>query len=113
MAMDKRVFADRLRDLRARKGWSQVQAAQEIGVYPRGYQDWENPNKDTVPRPENLRQLAEAFGVSTDFFLGPMEPNREHLEVTVRLNTIEALIREHDRRTERALEIAEESRLVG
>jgi transcriptional regulator with XRE-family HTH domain len=61
------MFQDNLRRLREGKGWTQTQAAEAAGVSFRSYQNWEIGGRE--PRLDALKQLAEAFGVTTDELL--------------------------------------------
>lgn len=49
--------------LRRRRGWNQIDLAQELGVSQSEVSLWENGY--TKPRPEVLARLRELFGVAT------------------------------------------------
>lgn len=53
----------RIRELRDRKGWSQDDLAERVGVTREAVSQWES--EGTHPRGKNLRALALAFGINT------------------------------------------------
>ena len=61
-------LGDRLKELRGRLGLSQTEAAVKLGTYQQRYAHWEN--EITKPDPEELKKLADVFGVSSDWLLG-------------------------------------------
>jgi transcriptional regulator with XRE-family HTH domain len=106
MAIDQDQFVRRLRDLRIRKGLTQDQAADLIGVHSRGYQFWEQGRH--TPSLKSLEKIAAAFDVSTDFFMDPEEVPAQDRELQRRLGsieaqlvTIQATLREHGQIGER------------
>ena len=60
-------LAERLKELRKAKEWSQQQLATEAGVHYTHIGRYERGQ--AVPATETLRKLAEAFGVSLDFLV--------------------------------------------
>lgn len=61
------VLAERLRLLRQERKLTQEQAAKEVGLSPRGYQDYELGRQ---PNSGALLHIAAFYGVSTDWLLG-------------------------------------------
>ena len=53
-----------IKELRERKGWTQLQLANEVGVTPSTIYNWERGR--FVPRVGQLRDLAKALGVRMD-----------------------------------------------
>ena len=64
----RKQIADRLKDLRADKGWSQEKAAQEIGCSWRAVQRWEKGHAQ--PSWESVELLANAYGVDPAQIIG-------------------------------------------
>lgn len=60
-------FKDNLRRLRESKGWSQAEAARQVGAPFRSYVNWELGLRE--PRMAALVRLAAAFGVTLDQLL--------------------------------------------
>lgn len=68
----KKVFGSRLRDLRVlRKGLTQGQCAEALGLESSKYNKWENGI--ACPDAFTVRRLAEFFGTSTDYLLGKVD----------------------------------------
>ena len=61
------MFSEKLRLLRKEKNLTQVQAAGEVGLSYRGYQDLE---RGVLPRADNLLAIAEFYEVSIDWLMG-------------------------------------------
>lgn len=61
-------FAGRLRELRARCGWTQDQVAQRLGCHESAVSRWESGSR--FPTGSDLVALADLFGVSADDLLG-------------------------------------------
>ena len=61
-------LAERLRELRGRKGVTQSQVAEYLGLKLRAYQYYESG--EHRPEYEKLMALADFFGVTTDYLLG-------------------------------------------
>lgn len=70
------MLGQRISELRASHGWSQVELAKRLGVAKQTVSNWENEN--IQPSIEMLVRLAKLFNVTTDYMLG--------LENTPRLN---------------------------
>ena len=63
-----KIFADRLKDLRAEKGVSCVALGKAIGVSEGAIRFWENNKYDI--KGEYIVRLAKYFNVSSDYLLG-------------------------------------------
>ena len=63
-----KIFAERLKELRKEKSISLKALAKEIGVSDIAISRWENQLR--IPNIENLKSIAEYFGVSSDYLLG-------------------------------------------
>lgn len=61
-------FAGRLKDLRRRSGFTQLQLASELSLQRYNISDWEQGR--TEPSIFNIIMIAGFFGVTTDFLLG-------------------------------------------
>lgn len=61
-------LASRLRELRARRGLTQDQVAQQLGCHESAVSRWESGSR--FPTAEDLVALADLFRVSTDELLG-------------------------------------------
>ncbi len=67
----RRVFAERLRDARERlRGLTQAQLAEKTGLPSTSISHFENPEGTRKPSFDNLRRLAIALEVTTDYLLG-------------------------------------------
>lgn len=53
-----------IRELRLAKGWTQLALANALSVTPSTVHNWESGRY--VPKVQQLRQLAQTFGVSSD-----------------------------------------------
>ena len=61
------VFSERIRILRKEAKLTQAQAARNVGLSPRGYQDLE---LGATPRGDTLLSIADFYGVSIDWLMG-------------------------------------------
>lgn len=67
------ILADKIAEERKRNGWSQEELAEQLGVSRQAVSKWESAG--SVPDLQKVIQLAELFGVSTDYLLkDEMEP---------------------------------------
>lgn len=64
------MFSERLRLLRYERRLTQADAAREVGLSTRGYQDLELGVK---PRYDALLRIADFYGVSVDWLMGRTE----------------------------------------
>lgn len=61
-------FAERLKELRLEKGFSQAQLSKATGISQNAITYWENQQR--VPNAKAIIILARYFKVSTDYLLG-------------------------------------------
>lgn len=67
----RKLFAMRLRDARHRlRGLTQTQLAEKTGLPATTISHFENPEGTRKPSFDNLRRLANALDVTTDYLLG-------------------------------------------
>lgn len=71
------TFAEKLRQLRERRGISQEKLAEELGVSRQVITKWENGAG--TPKIENLKALADCFHVTLDELLGRTEASDRDL----------------------------------
>ncbi len=80
------VFAERLRDARERlRGLTQTQLAEKTGLPATSISHFENPEGTRKPSFDNLRRLANALDVTTDYLLGR---SNDHVGVPVAENAL-------------------------
>ena len=68
-------IAERILTLRKSKGMSQEQLAEAVGVSRQAVSKWES--EQASPDPEKIITLSEVFGVTTDYLLKGIEPEKE------------------------------------
>jgi transcriptional regulator with XRE-family HTH domain len=61
------ILADKIINLRKKNGWSQEELANKMDVSRQAVSKWESAQ--TVPDLQKILQLAELFGVTTDYLL--------------------------------------------
>ena len=61
------MFSEKLRQLREERHWTQEQAATQIGITTRNYQDLEGGK---LPKYETLLSISDVYGVSIDWLVG-------------------------------------------
>ena len=61
------ILADKIIENRKKNGWSQEDLAERLGVSRQSVSKWEGAQ--AVPDMKKILQLAEAFGVTTDYLL--------------------------------------------
>ena len=61
------ILADKITEERKKNGWSQEELAEKLGVSRQSVSKWESAG--SVPDLQKVIQLAELFGVSTDYLL--------------------------------------------
>lgn len=71
-------MADKIFDLRKSKGWSQEELAEKMGVSRQSISKWESTA--AMPDINRIVELAEIFGVTTDYLL---KDNHEEIPVKV------------------------------
>lgn len=63
-----KVFSKRLKELRLKKGLTQTELGEKVGVKQNTFTNWENGKRE--PNFENLIKLADFFEVSLDWLFG-------------------------------------------
>ena len=76
------ILADKITEERKKNGWSQEELADKLGVSRQAVSKWESAG--SVPDLQRIIQLAELFGVSTDYLL---KDELEHDEVSAYVST--------------------------
>lgn len=61
------MFGEQIRQLRAERGLTQAEVAQEVELSTRGYQDLE---LGRLPKYETLLRIADFYDVSVDWLMG-------------------------------------------
>lgn len=64
----KNLFSVRLKELRLKKGLTQTELGEKVGVKQNTFTNWENGKRE--PSFENLVKLADLFDVSLDWLFG-------------------------------------------
>ena len=101
------IIADRLRTSRKIKGIkSQKRAADEIGMKPSTYANWEHGK--AVPPVGWLIRLAEFYNCSTDFLLGLDQVKHDEAEVLERYRRLSAESRQIVRKIIEAMSAVEQ-----
>ena len=72
-----KVFSERLKELRLKKGLTQTELGEKVGVKQNTFTNWENGKRE--PSFENLIKLADLLEVSLDWLFG-----REQMKVKKR-----------------------------
>ena len=62
------IFPQRLKELRLKKGLTQTELGEKVGVKQNTFTNWENGKRE--PSYENLVKLADLFEVSLDWLFG-------------------------------------------
>lgn len=62
------VTAERIKELRNARGWTQAELARRLNITRNGVNSWEQGL--SMPSPTFLVELARVFSVSTDYLLG-------------------------------------------
>ena len=68
--MDKKLFAERLKEQRLAKGYTQKALAELIGVTERNYQSYESLIELTFPSVEALLSISKTLILSMDYLFG-------------------------------------------
>jgi bacteriophage CI repressor helix-turn-helix domain len=63
-----KVFSERLKELRLKKGLTQTELGEKVGVKQNTFTNWENGKRE--PSFENLIKLADLLEVSLDWLFG-------------------------------------------
>lgn len=64
----KKILAENIRVILARKGWSQADLARKMGLKPQSIAPW--MTEKSYPASKNLRMIANSLGVSIDQLTG-------------------------------------------
>ena len=72
------ILADKIIRLRKKNGWSQEELADKMNVSRQAVSKWESAQ--TVPDLEKILQLANLFGVTTDYLLKDEIENEEYTD---------------------------------
>ena len=72
------IFADKIIQLRKKSGWSQEELAEKLNVTRQSVSKWEGAQ--SIPELEKILQLAQIFGVSTDYLLKDELAEAEYTE---------------------------------
>ena len=72
------MLGQRICELRAHLGWSQVELSRRLRVSKQTVSNWENDN--IQPSVEMLVRLSQIFGVTTDYLLGLEDVPRLNVE---------------------------------
>lgn len=64
----KKVFSERLKELRLKKGLTQTELGEKVGVKQNTFTNWENGKRE--PSYEKLEKLADLLDVSLDWLFG-------------------------------------------
>lgn len=84
------ILADKIMEERKRNGWSQEEFAEQLGVSRQSVSKWESAQ--SVPDLNRILQMAEIFGVSTDYLLkDEMERKQEMVTLAESVETAEKL----------------------
>lgn len=62
------VIAERIKELRQARGWTQADLARRLSITRNGVNSWEQGL--STPSPASLVDLTRLFSVSTDYLLG-------------------------------------------
>lgn len=72
------ILADKIIQLRKKNGWSQEELAEKMNVSRQSVSKWEGAQ--STPDLQKLLQLADIFGVTTDYLLKDEMENEEYAE---------------------------------
>lgn len=81
-------FSERLKELRKRANFTQVEVAEKLGISQPAYASWERGVKK--PTQENLVKIAQVLNVSVDYLVGNSEEKSDELdniELLFRMNS--------------------------
>ena len=84
----KMEFSERLKELRKKVNFTQVEIAEKLGISQPAYASWERGVKK--PTQENLVKIAQVLNVSVDYLVGNSEDKSDELdniELLFRMNS--------------------------
>lgn len=103
------IFRERLKKTRENRGLSQAQLADMISLPPSSISHFENgPRK---PSFDNLRKLASALNVTTDFLLGRSDNQEGVAQVDVLARKVNDLPQDSRNAVEAFIQILEDKKL--
>ncbi|MGN0350237.1 MAG: helix-turn-helix domain-containing protein [Roseburia sp.] len=81
------IFADKVMEERKKNGWSQEELAEKLGVSRQSVSKWESAQ--SVPDLTRILQMADLFGVTTDYLLkDDCEKRAENVPLTETVETV-------------------------
>ncbi len=79
------TFGKRIKLMREKKGWTQAELGERLGLSDKAVSTWEKDIK--VPRVSTIQKIADLFHVTQGFLLGeedrPAHPNRASVKIPV------------------------------
>ncbi len=79
------TFGKRIKLMREKKGWTQAELGERLGLSDKAVSTWEKDIK--VPRVSTIQKIADLFGVTQGFLLGEEDrtarPNRASIKIPV------------------------------
>ena len=78
-------FSERLKELRKKANFTQVEVAEKLGISQPAYASWERGAKK--PTQENLVKIAQVLNVSVDYLVGNSEEKLDNIELLFRMNS--------------------------
>lgn len=81
-------FSERLKELRKKANFTQIEVAEKLGISQPAYASWERGAKK--PTQENLVKIAQVLNVSVDYLVGNSEDKSDELdniELLFRMNS--------------------------
>ena len=81
-------FSERLKELRKKANFTQVEVAEKLGISQPAYASWERGAKK--PTQENLIKIAQILNVSLDYLVGnsdSTEDELDNIELLFRMNS--------------------------
>ena len=84
----KMEFSERLKELRKKANFTQVEVAEKLGISQPAYASWERGVKK--PTQENLIKIAQILNVSVDYLVGNsdnIEDELDNIELLFRMNS--------------------------
>ena len=77
------MIAERIKELRQARGWTQADLARRLSITRNGVNSWEQGL--STPSPASLVDLARLFSVSTDYLLGvePLNTGLDERDVAI------------------------------
>lgn len=86
----RRIFAKNLSDLRTQRGMTQLQLAEMLNYSDKAVSKWERG--DSIPDVFVLKQMADYFGVTVDYFL-----TEDHTETEIKKKTVSKITKRNRR----------------